>query len=193
MLTTDDDLHEARKTLFNVTDSWRPPADPIGEPLGNPSVDRVLKNVNRYLMNCQQRWGNPVSVNIEHVRSSFSSVAFARKDKREYEKNNEKRSIFRSSLSEQLRADEQMEKCVNPITEIGSHSASKWTVPVLRPYDYIPYVRNGSYRSPERRRLYEHEDQFRCGMCRMQSYEIEHSICDLGKERGCPNSRGKPC
>ena len=61
-------------------------------------------------MNCQQRWGNPVSVNIEHVRSSFSSVAFARKDKREYEKNNEKRSIFRSSLSEQLRADEQMEK-----------------------------------------------------------------------------------
>ena len=110
MLTTDDDLHEARKTLFNVTDSWRPPADPIGEPLGNPSVDRVLKNVNRYLMNCQQRWGNPVSVNIEHVRSSFSSVAFARKDKREYEKNNEKRSIFRSSLSEQLRADEQMEK-----------------------------------------------------------------------------------
>ena len=30
-------------------------------------------------MNCQQRWGNPVSVNIEHVRSSFSSVAFARK------------------------------------------------------------------------------------------------------------------
>lgn len=59
MLTTDDDLHEARKTLFNVTDSWRPPADPIGEPLGNPSVDRVLKNVNRYLMNCQQRWVIP--------------------------------------------------------------------------------------------------------------------------------------
>ena len=66
----------------------------LGSPLGNPSVDRELKNVNRYLMNCQQRWGNPVSVNIEHVRSSFSSVAFARKDKREYEKNNEKRSIF---------------------------------------------------------------------------------------------------
>ncbi|PJM79562.1 restriction endonuclease [Bifidobacterium scaligerum] len=109
MLTTGDDLHEARKTLFHVTDTWRPPAAPIGEPLGNPAVDRVLKIVNRYLVNCQRRWGNPVSVNIEHVRSSFSSVAFARKDKREYEKNNERRSVFRDSLAEQLRTDEKRE------------------------------------------------------------------------------------
>lgn len=106
MLTTDDDLHEARKALFQVTDTWRPPAAPIGEPLGNPAVDRVLKIVNRYLMNCRQRWGNPVSINIEHVRSAFSSVASARKDKREYERNNERRSVFRDSLAEQLRVEE---------------------------------------------------------------------------------------
>ena len=83
MLTTDDDLHEARKTLFNVTDMVASAGRSTGE-FGNPSVDRA-ENVNRYLMELAARWGNPVSVDIEHVRSSFSSAAFARKDKREYE------------------------------------------------------------------------------------------------------------
>nr|WP_246165872.1 hypothetical protein [Bifidobacterium canis] len=53
MLTTDDDLHAARKVLFNVDDNWRPPQPAIGAPLGNASVDRVLKIVDRFLMAAQ--------------------------------------------------------------------------------------------------------------------------------------------
>ena len=145
-------------------------------------------------MNCQQRWGNPVSVNIEHVRSSFSSVAFARKDKREYEKNNEKRSIFRSSLSEQLRADEQMEKCVNPIygdwkpfsVKMDSACIAAVRLHSVRAKWIISFPGKASAlrtRGPISLRYVP-----KCN--RMKS---KHSICDLGKERGCPNSRGKPC
>ncbi|KFI60715.1 HNH endonuclease domain protein [Bifidobacterium pullorum subsp. gallinarum] len=54
MLTTDDDLHEARKHAFNVPDDWRPAEPPVGEPVGNPAVDRVLKIVNRYLLACER-------------------------------------------------------------------------------------------------------------------------------------------
>lgn len=59
MLDTDDDLHAARKALFHVSDYWRPPADPIGMPLGNPSADRVVKLVNQWLAICCGRWGKP--------------------------------------------------------------------------------------------------------------------------------------
>lgn len=73
MLTTDDDLQQARKHLFNVDDSWRPAQPAIGEPVRNPAVDRVLKIVNRYLLACQKRWGDPQAVQIEHTRDGFSS------------------------------------------------------------------------------------------------------------------------
>ena len=110
MLQTDDDLHAARKHVFNVDDKWRPPADPIGTPLGNPAVDRVLKIVNRYIVNCMKRWGNPSAVQIEHVRDGMSSVAVARKNKRDYENATARRSEFRKDMEKQLHLEEKIER-----------------------------------------------------------------------------------
>lgn len=104
MLTTEDDLHAARKAVFGIDDNWQPPATKIGEPIGNPAVDRVLKIVNRFLLNCEKRWGKPLTVQIEHVRDGFASVATARKNARELEtrlaKRNEERQGYREKLRE---------------------------------------------------------------------------------------------
>ena len=94
ILTTDDNLHDARKALYGVTDFWRPAQEPVGASIGNPSVDRVLKIVNRYLMNVTDRWGKPHSVNIEHTRSGFSST----KVSRSYQHDTEARANFRDSI-----------------------------------------------------------------------------------------------
>ena len=74
MLATTDDLHEARKQLFGVDDSWTPPAEPVGAPVGNPSVDRTLKVVARYLAAVENVWGKPEVIQVEHVRDGFASV-----------------------------------------------------------------------------------------------------------------------
>ena len=100
-LNTDDDLHEARKSVFGIGDDWRPPVAAIGEPVGNPAVDRVLKIVNRYLMACRKRWGNPQSVQIEHVRDGFSSVAKAKKTERDQDR----RTRYRNDLKERMRGE----------------------------------------------------------------------------------------
>ena len=106
MLNTDEDLHEARKSVFGVSDTWHPPVDPIGAPLGNPSVDRVLKIVNRWLLACVKRWGAPQSIQIEHVRSGFDSVATAR----QYERRTGKRSEYRNVLATTLKSDEHLDR-----------------------------------------------------------------------------------
>lgn len=105
MLTTDDDLHAARKTVFHVSDYWRPPVDPIGAPLGNPSVDKVAKIVSQWLDNCTGRWGDPESVQIEHVRSGFDSVATAR----QYERRTGSRSEYRKVAAGLLREHEHLD------------------------------------------------------------------------------------
>lgn len=73
MLRDGVDVHEARKREFNVDDSWVPPAEEIGARVGNPAVDRVLKQVARWLSGVEKRWGAPTSINIEHVRDAFAS------------------------------------------------------------------------------------------------------------------------
>jgi len=78
MLATTDDLHEARKQLFGVDDSWTPPAEPVGAPVGNPSVDRTLKVVARYLAAVENVWGKPEVIQVEHVRDGFASERAAR-------------------------------------------------------------------------------------------------------------------
>ena len=72
------DLHEARKKEFGVDDSWTPPAEPINGQTGNPAVDRVTKQVARWLSACERRWGAPEAINIEHVRSALGSERMAR-------------------------------------------------------------------------------------------------------------------
>lgn len=78
MLADGCDLHEARKREFGVSDSWAPKPDPIGAPVGNPAVDRVMKEVNRWLVTAVNRWGVPEAVNIEHTRSGMMSTEKAR-------------------------------------------------------------------------------------------------------------------
>lgn len=88
MMSSADDLHAARKFCFpTIDDNWKPPADPIGMPVGNPAVDRVLKIVARYLAACENHWGPPEMVNIEHTRDAFVSEAVARQYARERNKN----------------------------------------------------------------------------------------------------------
>lgn len=80
MLENSVDLHEARKAVFNLQDDWAPPVDDIGSPVGHPTVDRVLKIVNRYLRAITERYGVPERVTIEHARDAFTSEE-ARKEK----------------------------------------------------------------------------------------------------------------
>lgn len=91
------DLHTARREIFGVAEDWAPPADPIHAPTGNPAVDRVLKAVNRWLLMVEYRWGTPEYVNIEHVRSGFTSERIAREYQRE--------SDARAKANESVRAE----------------------------------------------------------------------------------------
>lgn len=72
------DLHEARKIVFGVDDSWTPPAPPLVEPTGNPAVDRVLVIINRWLANFIREHGQPDVINVENTRDGFSSEAVRR-------------------------------------------------------------------------------------------------------------------
>ena len=78
MLSTEDDLHAARKAVFGVDDSWVPPSEPINAPIGNPAVDRVTKIVGRWLSAAESEWGAPQRVTIEHVREAFKSMSAIR-------------------------------------------------------------------------------------------------------------------
>nr|WP_051072433.1 type II CRISPR RNA-guided endonuclease Cas9 [Corynebacterium caspium] len=73
MLNEGVDLSTARQLEFGIPKNWQPPAPEIGEPVGNPAVDRVLKIVARWLAGVTKKWGEPERVTIEHVRDAFSS------------------------------------------------------------------------------------------------------------------------
>ena len=72
------DLYEARQAEFKIPNDWAPPAPEIGERVGNPAVDRVLKATARWLNAAERQWGAPKSINIEHVRAAFMSESSAR-------------------------------------------------------------------------------------------------------------------
>lgn len=73
MIDQEIDLQEARQKVFGVPSDWVPPAAPVGEPVGNPAVDRVLKQVARWLKAMDVEFGEPEVINIEHVRAGFMS------------------------------------------------------------------------------------------------------------------------
>lgn len=100
-----EDLHEARKNEFGVSDDWTPPAEPIGERVGNPAVDRVLKAVNRWLMMAERTWGAPLSVNIEHVRDGFMSKRQAAEIERENERRFKQNKAARERLKGHFNVD----------------------------------------------------------------------------------------
>jgi CRISPR-associated protein, csn1 family len=82
------DLYEARQAEFKIPNDWAPPAPEIGERVGNPAVDRVLKAMARWLNAAERQWGAPKSVNIEHVRAAFMSESSAR----ELDRDNQQRA-----------------------------------------------------------------------------------------------------
>lgn len=102
MLAQGIDLHEARKIVFDVDDSWRPPAEPIGAPVGNPAVDRVTKQVARWLHAAESKWGVPQSINIEHVRDALGSERAAREATRENEKRHRRNQKALAEMHDQL-------------------------------------------------------------------------------------------
>lgn len=99
MMNSADDLHAARKFCFPaIDDLWKPPADPIGMPVGNPAVDRVLKIVARYLAACESHWGHPEAINIEHTRDGLISESAARQLARERNNNAAKNEKARQEI-----------------------------------------------------------------------------------------------
>ena len=102
MLQHGEDLFTARQAEFGVANDWVPTPDPIGTPVGNPGVDRVLKIVNRWLNAAERRWGTPTSVNIEHVRGGFTSESQVREYNRQIERNRERNRKILLEMQERL-------------------------------------------------------------------------------------------
>jgi len=102
MLEEGIDLHEARKRLFNVDDDWKPTPEPINSPVGNPAVDRVLKQVARWINAATERWGIPVSVNVEHVREGLVSEKVVRELIRDNEARHKKNMEVAEEIAKRL-------------------------------------------------------------------------------------------
>ena len=105
MATRGCNLHDARKEVFDVDDSWRPTPPKIHEPVGHPTVDRVLPIVRRTIMEAHRRWGVPRSIHIEHTRSSLLGPAARAEYQREVNANRRARERSIASLREQGVAD----------------------------------------------------------------------------------------
>lgn len=105
MLDENLDLYEARLAEFDIPKDWAPPAPRVGEPVGNPAVDRVLKGVARWLEAAADEWGAPKSVVIEHVRDGFISKSKANEiDKANNTRHRRNRELFKQ-MQEKLGID----------------------------------------------------------------------------------------
>ena len=102
MLRDGVDLHTARRLEFNVGDDWKPAVEPIGAPTGNPAVDRVLKQVSRWLHAATERWGEPTVINIEHARDGLGSEKVARELMRNNERRRQANAAAVADMAQQL-------------------------------------------------------------------------------------------
>lgn len=91
-------VHEARKAVFGVDDTWRPPLAKLEEPIGHPTVDRVLTILRRFVLDCERQWGRPRAITVEHARTGLVSPAVRRKILSEQEKNREENERIRGEL-----------------------------------------------------------------------------------------------
>ena len=103
MLRDGVDLHTARRIEFNVGDDWKPAVEPIGAPTGNPAVDRVLKQVSRWLHAATERWGEPTVINIEHARDALGSQKVARELMQANEKRRKANAAAVAAMAEKLK------------------------------------------------------------------------------------------
>ena len=102
MLSGGVDLHTARRLEFKVGDDWKPAVEPIGAPTGNPAVDRVLKQVSRWLHAATERWGEPTVINIEHARDGLGSELVAYKLMKANEKRRKANAAAVADMAQQL-------------------------------------------------------------------------------------------
>ena len=91
ILETGDDLSRVIERLYGVESGWVPTPAPIEAPVGNPSVDRVVKQVSRWLKFAEKRWGIPQAVNIEHTREGLKSASLLEEEKENRYKYEERR------------------------------------------------------------------------------------------------------
>ncbi|AZA12813.1 type II CRISPR RNA-guided endonuclease Cas9 [Corynebacterium choanae] len=101
MLENDLDLRGALEAEFNIPKNWSPPKPPINEPVGNPAVDRVLREAHRWIEAAVSQWGEPESVVVEDTRAGFTSEA----TRREIERGIEKRTKRNLALADQMRLE----------------------------------------------------------------------------------------
>ncbi len=104
------DLHEARKACFGVSNDWHPPLPRLDEVTGNPTVDRNLAVVRKFLASAELRWGPPKRIVIEIVREAEQSPAKLKEGERRRAKRREaneraREELRASGLPEPTRAD----------------------------------------------------------------------------------------
>ncbi len=105
MISDGVDLYTARKNEFGIPKDWAPPSPRIGEPVGNPAVDRVLKEVARWIEAATDEWGAPERIVIEHVRDGFISESKARKIDRDNNRRAQKNRELFAELSDKFGND----------------------------------------------------------------------------------------
>ena len=93
-------LHEARKAVFGVDDTWRPPLAKLEEQTGQPTVDRVLTILRRFVLDCERQWGRPQAITVEHARTGLMGPAQRQDILREQKKNREENERIREELRE---------------------------------------------------------------------------------------------
>lgn len=91
-------LHTARKAVFGVDDAWQPPRENLHEPTGQPSVDRVLTIVRRFVMACERKWGRPDRIVIEHARTGLMGPTQRSEVLREIQRNRSENERVRGEL-----------------------------------------------------------------------------------------------
>ena len=91
-------LHEARKAVFGVDDTWRPPLAKLEEPTGQPTVDRVLTILRRFVLDCERQWGRPRAITVEHARIGLVGPAQRQKILNEQEDNRKNNERIRGEL-----------------------------------------------------------------------------------------------
>lgn len=99
MAGSERDLHAAIKHCFGVGDDWRPPLPSLNEATGQPTVDRNLAVVRKFLSSAVLRWGPPSRIIVELARQGERTPA--RLQEEEHER--KRRRGWNDQLREELR------------------------------------------------------------------------------------------
>jgi CRISPR-associated endonuclease Csn1 len=93
------DRHGAIKACFDVDDDWRPPLPGLDEPTGQPTVDRNLAAVRKFLSAATLRWGLPSRIVVELAREGERTPAKLQEEEQE----RARRRGWNDRLREELR------------------------------------------------------------------------------------------